>query len=318
MRSCWWWLTSVHMLSEPTQCGPENNVQTICGALPYIITGNVGQLCFAVACRHSNKGETLLFFFLLGGYNPSLSLSLSFLLFLFLRLSFYCRITSSPLVVVFLLLLFLLFLFSFLPTGVWDWPGGLSDPEAALLREVLQQDQAEQRGWRELRPHHGERTDPGMTLRHSLSLTLSPPPPSSIQQTHCDLSQIGSYVTVSATKHEIHIIARWAMRQLGRLDSLPKWVMDGEGSVKWRKVCGFNLNAEKWLCSVQIYALKWGSVQRFWSSDTNRYFSSPWSVIFFDAWCLKHSSRLVIKCRAAQVDMKSLLSDYLSVRIKNI
>lgn len=45
--------------------------------------------------------------------------------------------------------------------GVWDWTGGLSNSEAALLWEVLQQDQAEQRGGRDHRQDHGQRTNKG-------------------------------------------------------------------------------------------------------------------------------------------------------------
>lgn len=161
MRSCWWWLTSVQMLSEPTQYGPQNDVQTICRALPYIITGEVGRLCVVGGCIDKNIDS------------PGLSVS-HYLCHpspdFWLYSCHYVAINSRPVVFCTCFCEISPYrCFSSSPSGVWDRAGGLSDPEAALLREVLQQDQAEQRGWREHRPHHGERTDPGMTLRHFLS-----------------------------------------------------------------------------------------------------------------------------------------------------
>lgn len=76
--------------------------------------------------------------------------------------------------------------------GVWNRAGGLSDPEAALLRKELQQDQAEQRGWRRYRPHHGERTDPGMTWRHPF-----------LSRDHHDSLLISIYATIGAAYHMI-------------------------------------------------------------------------------------------------------------------
>lgn len=50
----------VQMLSEPTQCGPHSDVQTICTVLPYIITGKAGQLRVVVGCTaQCSTGLTL-------------------------------------------------------------------------------------------------------------------------------------------------------------------------------------------------------------------------------------------------------------------
>lgn len=40
----------VQMLSEPTECGPHSDVQTICRVLPYIIIGNYRECWSAVHC----------------------------------------------------------------------------------------------------------------------------------------------------------------------------------------------------------------------------------------------------------------------------
>lgn len=136
---------------------------------------------------------------------------------------YLCRSSSHIFLCKTISLQLFIFIFFFIPEGVWDWAGGLSDPEAALLREVLQQDQAEQRGWRGHRPHHGERTDRGMTWRHLPPFFL---------QTHRDSLLIGSYVTITATKHEIQIIAQRTAQiehdaATGWLDQLTEYVIDG-------------------------------------------------------------------------------------------